>query len=286
MLICHEWKLVFLHVPKCAGTAVRAILKSRAPLGSTVSFFDFEYNHTLKRYVDLAHLPLMDLRHYDVWPLINNYHTMAAIRHPYARMASACREFYRQSSRETEIQMRSQPPSKDQLLFYLRSLPAALDAHDLRYVHAFPIVWFTHYGSDPMVDILLRCNHLGEDLEQMRPRRLLPENVLQALLDLAADPPDRQGSSLAELEADPDLQAMTNLLHHEDFNTYGFHRADARLFDEALKSIVEPSLSTTASHQIPCLGLAPSMRWYWGRDSKRIPPTLNVIRPCNRPSEH
>ena len=33
--------------------------------------------------------------------------------------------------------MRSQPPSREQMLSYLRRLPDALEAHDLRYVHGF-----------------------------------------------------------------------------------------------------------------------------------------------------
>lgn len=283
MLICHEWKLIFLHVPKCAGTEIRAVLKAKAPLGSVVSFFDFEYNHILRRYVDLAHLPLMDLRHYSVWPLLHSYHTVAAIRHPYARMASACREFYRQKSRETELQMRSLPPSKDQLLAYLHALPAAFEAHDLRYVHAFPSVWFTHYGSEPMVDTVLRCSHLQEDFELMGRANLVPEAVLRELLTLASRPAGGRGAPLAALEVDPDLQGLTNVLHQEDFMTYGFQRVDARLEDEGLKALVETSLHTTTSHEIPCLGLAPSIRWWWGRDSKRIPPWMEAARDRSLP---
>lgn len=282
MLICHEWKLVFLHVPKCAGTAIRRLLEAQAPLGSAVGFFDFEYNHTLRRHVDLGHLPLMDLRHYSVWPLLHTYHTIASIRHPYARLASACREFYRQKSRETEIQMRTQPPTPEQLLAYLRALPHALEAHDLRYVHAFPMVWFTHYGAEPMVDTVLRCSDLSQDVEALRQAGVLPEPVLQELRQLASRSSEGRAASLAELEADANLQAMANVLHQEDFNTFGFARQDARLSDDALRAIVEPSLTTTASHQIPCLSLAPRVRWYWGRDSNRIPPLMPMRRIRNR----
>jgi hypothetical protein len=86
------------------------------------------------------------------------------------------------------------------------------------------------------------------------------------------------GAPLDAIEADPDLQALTNVLHQEDFMTYGFPRVDARFEDEVLKALVERSLATTASHEIPCLGLAPSIRWYWGRDSKRIPPWMEAAR--------
>ena len=285
MLICHEWKVVFLHVPKCAGTALRRLLERQATPGSTVAFFDFAYNHTLRRHVDLAHLPLMDLRHYSAWPLLTRYHTIAAIRHPYARLASACREFYRQCSRQTEEQMRTQPPTAEQLLAYLRALPVALEAHDLRYVHAFPIVWFTHYGAEPMVDTLLRCSHLSEDLEALCSVGALPEAVVRELRASTARPAEDRGPSLAELEADPNLRAMANVLHQEDFNTFDFPRVDARFSDEALGSLMEACLTTTASHGIPCLSLAPRVRWYWGRDSNRIPPLMPPSRTREQPGD-
>lgn len=284
MLICHEWKVVFLHVPKCAGTAIRQTLERHAPMGSTVSFFDFEYNHTLRRHVDLAHLPLMDLRHYDEWTLLQSYHTIASIRHPYARLASACREFYRQLSRDTQIQMESQAPSREQLLAYLRALPAALEAHDLRYVHAFPITWFSHYGARPMVDTLLQCADLVTGLESLRGRSVLPEAVVAELVAQAqAHQPGAQ-PDLSALQADPDLQAMANVLHQDDFNTFGYGRANARLIDAELVRVVEQSLNTTASHAIPCISLAPRVRWYWGRDSNRKPPLMPMQRSQAEPS--
>jgi hypothetical protein len=278
MLICHDWKLVFLHVPKCAGTSIRRLLEEEAPLGSAISFFDFEYNHILKRHVDLAHLPLMDLRHYAEWKLLEDYHTVAVIRHPYSRLVSACREFYRQKSRETEIQMRSHPPSPEQLLDYLRALPAALDAHDLRYVHAFPIVWFTHYGSEPMVDTLLNCCRLLEDLEEFRKLGILPQQVIDQLLTVSPQAPQPSAPDLSQLAADPNLQAMANLLYQEDFNTFGFSRMNAHFNDLVLQQIVDQSLGTSASHCISCLGLALQVRWYWGRDSNRIPPHMKELR--------
>ena len=147
MIIDHTLKIVLLHVPKCAGTSLRQAFLDDGQERDIVSFFDFEYNPVLHRQVDKAHLPLMDLRHYPEWRLLKRYQVIACIRHPYQRLASACREFLRQNSRETEVQMRTQLPNQEQRLAYLRRLPAAMDAHDLRWVHGFPIHWFTHYGS-------------------------------------------------------------------------------------------------------------------------------------------
>ena len=105
----------------------------------------------LKRQVDLANRPLIDLRHTPLWRWLRRLEVIAGIRHPYDRLASVCREHLRQESRATEIQVRSQPPTDEQLLNYLRRLPAAMDAHDLRWVHGFPIQWFTHLGERALV---------------------------------------------------------------------------------------------------------------------------------------
>ena len=278
MLICHDWKLIFLHVPKCAGTSIRRLLEAEAPLGSVVSFFDFSYNHILRRHVDMAHLPLMDLRHYSEWSLLEEYHTVAVLRHPYSRLASACKEFYRQKSRETEVQMRTGSPTVEQLLDFLRALPSALDAHDLRYVHAFPIVWFTHYGARPMVDTLLSCDTLSEDLQSLFALNILPDNVLLKLLEQVNLFSRQHEKRPEESENDQNLRAVANVLHQEDFNAFGFSRSDARFSDPLLQEVIETSLSTTHSHSIPCMGLAPRVRWYWGRDSNRILPKMDKLR--------
>ena len=114
----------------------------------------------------------MDLRHFPEWRWLQRYRVIACIRHPYARLASACREFLRQKSRATEVKVRTAPPSREQLLTYLRRLPAAMDAHDLRWVHGFPLHWFTHFGQRPMVDHLIRCEQFSSDLEALGPFRI------------------------------------------------------------------------------------------------------------------
>ena len=53
------------------------------------SWFDFSYDPVLERQVDLAHRPLMDLRH--TKRALRRYQVIACIRHPYDRLASACR---------------------------------------------------------------------------------------------------------------------------------------------------------------------------------------------------
>ena len=217
MIIDHTLKLVLLHVPKCAGTSLRQAFLEDGQERDVVSFFDFEYNTVLHRQVDKAHLPLMDLRHYPEWRLLKRYQVIACIQHPYQRLASACREFLRQNSRETEVQMRTQLPSQEQRLAYLRRLPAAMDAHDLRWVHGFPIHWFTHYGSKAKVQHLIRCSHLAEDLADLGSRLQWPNGLRKRLAAVGAGAGRRPTADLNDLSQDPNLRAMANLMHSNDF---------------------------------------------------------------------
>lgn len=284
VIICHNLKLVFLHVPKCAGTALRTVFEQDLITGSSVSLFDFGYSHILRRHVDLAHLPLMDLRHFPEWRCLEAYHTLACIRDPYARMASACREFYRQHSRETELQMRERSPTPEQLLDYLRALPAAHEAHDLRYVHSFPMVWFTHYGDRPMVDSLLRCEQLPLDIQKLKDTYNLPSDLGAALLSTVRQGGKNSASkALQPLEHDANLVAMTNLLHREDFSTFGYPQRAESFSDPVLKERIEACLNNTASHAIPHTSLAPRMRWYWGRNSNSVLPPMAPSRKPQTP---
>jgi len=277
MLICHSWRLVFLHVPKCAGTVIRKMLHKHAPIGSATSLFDFEYCHILRRHVDLAHLPLMDMKHYSEWKFLKNYFSVASIRHPYARLLSACREYYRQKSRETEIQMRSAMPTDDQILRYLRYLPHALESHDLRYVHAFPIVWFTHYGNNPMVNELLRCESLADDILVFGEKQIVPSAVIDEMLLVARD--NRDVNTIpADCALGGDIKALANILYAEDFNTFGYEREDAEFTDTELRNLINKSVFTIHSHDIECTSIAPIVRWYWGRNSNISFPYMAKIR--------
>ena len=98
MIIDHDLKLIVLHVPKCAGTALRQAFLEDGAERRMESWFDFSYDPVLKRQVDLAHRPLMDLRHTKLWRWLRRYQVIACIRHPYDRLASACREHLRQKA--------------------------------------------------------------------------------------------------------------------------------------------------------------------------------------------
>ena len=112
MIIDHDLKLVVLHVPKCAGTALRHAFLEDGAERRMESWFDFSYDPVLKRQVDLAHRPLMDLRHTKLWRWLRRYQVIACIRHPYDRLASACREHLRKRAVPPKCKCAASPPQK------------------------------------------------------------------------------------------------------------------------------------------------------------------------------
>ena len=279
MIVDHGLQLVLLHVPKCAGTALRRAFLDDAGSRTIEDHFDFEFDPVIKRQVDRAHRPLMDLRHRPEWRWLQRYRVVAAIRHPYQRLASACREFLKQKSRATEIQVRSAPPSHEQLLAYLRYLPTAMDTHDLRWVHGFPIHWFTHHGERPKVHHLLRCSHLRDDLTALGEELNWPSSLKQRLAMVGSGAGLRETNDLDALQQSADLRAVANLLHAEDFDCFGFRRDEATIQDPELTQLIEQCLAVGNSHDLPLTNLTPEMRWYYGRSSPK--PTLQ-LKPTRR----
>ena len=269
MIVDHDLQLVLLHVPKCAGTALRRAFLEDGAERQVENLFDFSYDPVLKRQVDRAHRPLMDLRHTRLWRWLRRYRVIACVRHPYDRLASACREHLRQKSRATELQMRQQPPSDDQLLSYLRRLPAAMDAHDLRWVHGFPMHWFTHFGSRPMVDQLIRCEQLSSDLETAGETLGLPSSLRSRLRAVGEGSGRQEAADLQQLRNHPDLQALANRLHREDFPCFGYEQQNTDFSDPELRQLIEACLAIGPSHDLPLTNLTAEMRWYYGRISPR-----------------
>ena len=269
MIVDHDLKLVVLHIPKCAGTALRRAFLEDGVDRRMESWFDFSYDPVLKRQVDLAHRPLMDLRHTRLWRWLRRYQVIACIRHPYDRLASACREHLRQKSRATEMQVSRQPPTDEQLLTYLRRLPAAMDAHDLRWVHGFPIHWFTHLGKRPMVDQLIRCEQFSSDLEALGETLSLPKSLRKRLQAVGEGAGRREAADLTAIRNHPDLQALANLLHRDDFPCFQYEQRKAEFRDPELMQLIDACLAIGPSHDLPLTNLTPEMHWYYGRVSPR-----------------
>ena len=83
-----------------------------------------------------------------------------------------------------------------------------MDAHDVRWVHGFPIHWFTHLGKRAMVDQLIRCEEFSSDLEALGETLSLPKSLRERLQAVAEGAGRREAADLTAIRNHPDLQAL------------------------------------------------------------------------------
>ncbi len=277
MIIRHDLELVFLHVPKCAGKEIRDLLLIGASADTSEELFNFAYSPILHRHVDLAHLPMADLVHWPHYRWLECYTVIAAVRNPYERLNSAANEYFRQRSREDEAIINGPGITEAMRRHYFSQLPLAHSQRDPRFIHSLPMTWFTHQGSTPKVDRLLRCEHLADDFQQLASELNLPaemQAVAQATLrnrPLASEMPPSP-SRLAQMEA-----TMAHHLYAQDFATFGYPLHDTAAPAGATSGAdadLEPMLEALCpgslpSHAIPILERANQVEWHWGPRSSR-----------------
>ena len=87
MIISDRRQFVFIHNPKCAGTALRAVLM---PFDTTGNFF-WLHDTCNGRKIDKAHMPLFMMRQRfpEYFALLPRYLTFMAVRNPFTRAISA-----------------------------------------------------------------------------------------------------------------------------------------------------------------------------------------------------
>lgn len=88
MIISDEYKFVFVHIPKCAGTSVRNRLQSQFRIDPR--FSGTQVHPELGR-IDMAHMPLSVLRQHFIteYQKIKTYEAFAVVRDPFDRFPSS-----------------------------------------------------------------------------------------------------------------------------------------------------------------------------------------------------
>ena len=265
MLIRHDLRLVFLHVPKCAGKQLRSILKETAPAGSLRELWNYSHSTILRRYVDLAHLPLHDLLAFPEFSYLDHYQVIACCRNPYARLSSAVNEFYRQRSQEEELIANTNRLTNEMKEQYYDQLSIRHSQLDPRFIHSLPIHTFTHLGEEPKVDFLLRCETLRRDFlalaKQLNWPSELREQAAQKLHD-SDEATTPTVYSTREVE-------LANYLYQTDFATFGYPLHGAPK-DQNKRPI-------SAATEVPCLHQAESVIWHWGPTAAKS--SNNALRP-------
>lgn len=273
MIIRHDLRLVFLHVPKCAGKELRELLRHGAQPEHCISMFNFAYSSVLHRHVDLAHLPMADLVHWPEFRWLESYTTIAAIRNPYERLISSANEYFRQCSKQDEATINATGITVDMRRSYFRQLALQHSQLDPRFVHSLPMTWFTHLGATPMVDHLLRCETLADDFQHLAEQLDLPAAIRTEAAKRLRNKPSRQpaaGLSWDEIE-------LAHALYPQDFSTFGYSSqplpcTPTQNSDLGLGLLSPP---TSRSHAIPILSRAERVDWHWGPSSiRQEPPNL------------
>jgi hypothetical protein len=82
MVICHEKKCIFIHIPKTAGTSIEQFLKEKGK--NNIEYIGVRNNRSLQ------HLTAFELKR-ELGPIFTNYYKFSIIRNPYNRLLS---EYY------------------------------------------------------------------------------------------------------------------------------------------------------------------------------------------------
>lgn len=275
MIIRHDLNLVFVHVPKCAGKEIRDVLVTGAAEGAAESLFNYSYCSRLRRYVDLAHLPMDDLVHQPQFQWLQRYTVVAAIRHPLARLRSAANEFHRQRSKEEEAVVNGPGLPQAWCRRYMAELPWRHARRDPRYIHALPITTFTHLGEQPMLDHVVRCQSLRDDLLRLAEQLAWPAVLKQAIAERL------RNASEPELPPCSDHQEwlLAQRLYQHDFSTFGFAAGDpprerrrTRLRRRlgwpergwATEALAQVDPAPTSSHERELTAWSRQLAWHWG----------------------
>ncbi len=252
MLIRHDLKLVFVHVPKCAGKALREILTFNAPKGSIEVLWSYKYCNTLHRYVDLAHLPMSDLRCYKQFEYLDKYKVIACIRNPYSRLLSAVNEYYRQRNSIDEEKVKQGRISKAMKQDYYDQLLDKHPQHDPRTIHSLPIHYFTHFATEPKVDYLIRCEDIKSEFLTVANKLKLPIEILQlAEIRLFNKSKPIDISKLSKLEIE-----LANLLYEVDFNTFEYRKKN-------INSCRYSNMLETDPSKIKQIHFSKKITWHW-----------------------
>jgi hypothetical protein len=164
-MICHQYRCIFVHVPKVAGTSIARFLdRSRPHVPPSDPPFDPDDDNKFQpppphlRAVDYIRYGLATREQFD------SYFKFAFVRNPFARLVSEYR--YRLLARKYDFNT-----------WVLREFPRP--AWNDQYCHVLPQYDFVHdQDGRLLVDFLGRFENLTHDFQQVCRRLRLPSEVL------------------------------------------------------------------------------------------------------------
>ena len=267
MIIRHDLKLVFLHVPKCAGKELRKLFRLGAE-DQSIELFNYGHSAALNRYVDFAHMPLSDLCTTKLFRYLERYRVVACVRDPYKRLPSAANEFYRQKSKRHERRVIEGTLTTAMKERYYRKLRLGHSQLDPRFIHSLPMHRFTHLGIEPMVDHLLHCEKLRDEAVQLSIDLNWPAAMREAATtlpptDLAPDPLPKE-------------RDLANRMYGLDFEWFGYEW-------DGQGQPSRQSSETVDAGQVRWIHEAAALQWHWGPTAEQTKPRAHAARRQNPP---
>lgn len=248
MIIRHDLELVFIHIPKCGGKEIRKVIKAGIKNDNDcIELFNFEYDKRTRKYVDLAHLAAYNVRLRKEYRYIKKYQTLCCTRNPYARYISAVNEYYRQESKSTEKLVEMGKITKEMRLNYYKDISYKHSIEDPRFVHSWPMHYFTELGKKNLVNKIIRCESLKEDLTKLLERKGAPNIMIEKAQALRNS---HEKNIVEKLDEDEVIRA--NNIYKLDFGKFGYEMKKIKRcdkFEEKFPNYIH---------------LRPTINWHWG----------------------
>lgn len=232
MIIDHDRKFVFIHVPKTAGTSIRSQLVTDSQ--NQVNLWHQGWVSSESRVVDLAHLPGYLAKRVLQREGAESYYKFAFVRDPKLRFISGLKEVARRHAAEFGL------GSLSGLVSFLEHLRPASVAFDWTLVHLCPQHVFLYAEGSILVDEIV------VDLTQMPPRlsELLGDRDLPTLR--AAKP-----SAIDDwvLELDQRIEETVLRLYWKDYELLfgGSTRPQVQHDSDRVQASLDPMLRTVTS---------------------------------------
>lgn len=169
MIINHDFRIAFLHIPKCAGTTVRRPLESLNQWQEAGP--PWRRAHPNLGMVDYAHLPLAVLRaHFpDAFASVVDYRAFALVRDPYSRFASSVSERIRwgEGALLAKLSPAELKKSLDESIDYLSRQPSSSCCLPLGYIHFQRQSDYIVLDGEPLVDAVYPVERVAQLREEV-----------------------------------------------------------------------------------------------------------------------
>lgn len=169
MPIFHKHKIVFIHIPKTAGSTINTALgieelfKSDRPL----SLYDNDILYGIRGTIELDHLTAADMIH-EIPPTIwNTYYKFAVVRNPYDRLVS--QYFYSVEYNDYRVVSKENSKTFEQFIDTLTSLINTFDTMtQLEKTHYIPQYDYIYNDSgECLVDYVGRFETFNESIQDI-----------------------------------------------------------------------------------------------------------------------